>query len=603
MSTGPLVLAWLLPIPISSLILYRLSLPSTSLFLNPVLTIAWSLTFTATLLLPLDLAAAADAPADADPAYTPAIQGSWLATYWVTFIFSWLLLPLIQDSILDGHLTLLSKLRSALRASARFYLVALGVAVCVFVLLALTTDGVNIPHLLLAFGNTYGLLLALLLLGYGLVAVPRDLWQRASPSTMVERRYLLASSMDSDLFEAVWSLQDVELVCDTVSRRPETSIPEVEAFREEIRFRKEAGVADLVEVEGRRARRAGREPSSPRSSSSSAASSAASSSSHPADAPLLDPSCELTPSNLAALNKSLIAAQTDVRRAVRAFQVLVDETAYYESLSSLSPPEPIAPPPNSSAATHLLASLSNVSARLHYIFQAHARRATLKLSAGLLACLTVLVLWSELFMGLPVNLSPFGSWMSASRGSASLELLAVTPLLYMSFCVYSSLFKLRLFGRNGLKKRQSDGPSLCFAASYLVRMQFPLCYNYLLMLRYPASERTAFMTLMQSMDTVPLFGTSFSTYAPLLCVLLCFATLFNFYGRLLASMGVDTDDAILHGGDAEEKAAKVREGVTILRRALQAKQRGGDGPAAAGGGRGGGEQEMGINQTYSYSKV
>ena len=87
--------------------------------------------------------------------------------------------------------------------------------------------------------------------------------------------------------------------------------------------------------------------------------------------------------------------------------------------------------------------------------------------------MSAMILWSELFMGLPMNLSPFGSMMQGIHSNAGvIEVVSLIPLVYMSFCVYSSLFKVRLFGRQGLKKGQSDGVSLCFSASYLVRMQF-----------------------------------------------------------------------------------------------------------------------------------
>ena len=146
--------------------------------------------------------------------------------------------------------------------------------------------------------------------------------------------------------------------------------------------------------------------------------------------------------------------------------------------------------------------------------------------------------------------------------------ISLVPLLYISWCVYSSLLSVRLFSKYGLKsKKRSDGPALAFSASYLVRMQFPLCYNYLLFLRYNASRDSAFTALMSNMDTIPLLGTSLSVYLPLFTVALCAATFFNVYARLLAKMGVDHDDAIIYGGDAEEYEMRIREGKHLLRKA------------------------------------
>jgi len=73
-------------------------------------------------------------------------------------------------------------------------------------------------------------------------------------------------------------------------------------------------------------------------------------------------------------------------------------------------------------------------------------------------------------MGIPVNLSPLAPFLNLPRGL--LEIFVMLPLLYMSVAVYGSLFKVRIFGKYGLRsKKRSDGPALAFSASYLVRMQ------------------------------------------------------------------------------------------------------------------------------------
>ena len=77
--------------------------------------------------------------------------------------------------------------------------------------------------------------------------------------------------------------------------------------------------------------------------------------------------------------------------------------------------------------------------------------------------------------------------------------LWLLPLAYMSLCTYSSLFKLRLFGTYSLHGgRQSAPGALLFNSMYLIRLQFPLGYNYLRILRYDAAEGCAFKQLMSS---------------------------------------------------------------------------------------------------------
>lgn len=81
------------------------------------------------------------------------------------------------------------------------------------------------------------------------------------------------------------------------------------------------------------------------------------------------------------------------------------------------------------------------------------------------------------------------------------------------------------------------GP-LLFNAQYLIRLQFPLGYNFMRIMRYygtrssraPALHLPAFQKLMNDMNTVPVLGTSFNIYAPMVLVVLCMFTFFKVRG-------------------------------------------------------------------------
>lgn len=74
---------------------------------------------------------------------------------------------------------------------------------------------------------------------------------------------------------------------------------------------------------------------------------------------------------------------------------------------------------------------------------------------------------------------------------------------------------------------------LLFNAQYLIRLQFPLGYNFMRILRYAGTERErelhspAFQNLMNDMSTVPVLGTGFNVYAPMVLVVLCMFTFFK----------------------------------------------------------------------------
>ncbi|GMH75612.1 hypothetical protein TrST_g7639 [Triparma strigata] len=577
---GAVAASFLLPLPFCFLFARSYANPaSTPLPTLAVLIISYSLTTTACLLLPFDLSyTAANQSANnnygnststtSPPAYSAAISVGWKTTFWTTFILAWGVLPLLTDFIQSGYLTPKEKVKDALNKNMKFYVTAGGVGLVVIIGLLIFGDGANPFDFLMAAGNTYGLLLVVVLLGHGLVNLPRAFFAKANPQLLVTRRYLLASTLDSDLFEAVWSLQDIEEVVDSVLSRKsaQTHNPQASEYLTEIQFARESGVADLISSSDIESRRTKTDRFSLTRDSDTEG-----------DLPLLDPGCELTVENLANLNASLKQRQMTLRQAVVCRDALVDEVQYYEALSSgtLPEPEPFRPNPDVNCAEIVLSRVDLFFAWIEYYWRIHLRRGACLAFGALATLLSVLVLWSELTMGFPVSLSPFGQMMAhtlhgTARPSYFLEMISLLPLVYISWCVYSSLLSVRLFSKYGLKsKKRSDGPALAFSASYLVRMQFPLCYNYLLFLRYNASESSAFTALMSNMDTIPLLGTSLSVYLPLFTVALCAATFFNVYARLLAKLGIEHDDAIIYGGDAEEYEMKIREGKALLRKATR----------------------------------
>jgi hypothetical protein len=130
---------------------------------------AWFLGFSSILLLPLDLA----------QANTGLYSGSgvmlnlWLSVFWSTFLMAWLILPVIYEAWYAGEYTWKGRLKASLRANARFYLMTgcLGAIFCAYLMYNNSLSPSALRDFLLVFGNTYGLLLVIALLGNGLVEV------------------------------------------------------------------------------------------------------------------------------------------------------------------------------------------------------------------------------------------------------------------------------------------------------------------------------------------------------------------------------------------------------------------------------------------------
>ena len=126
------------------------------------------------------------------------------------------------------------------------------------------------------------------------------------------------------------------------------------------------------------------------------------------------------------------------------------------------------------------------------------------------------------------------------------------PLLYLCFAVFVGLFNIRLAGFFGLyKHHQTDGPSLMFSSLNFSRVSAPLCFNFLQMIKI---QNTSFNTVkflenntnftnfllkvMGKIDIVPIFGTGFTLFFPIILVVLCFLILTNIHGTVLSCLGL-----------------------------------------------------------------
>ena len=201
----------------------RYAHPSTRLYVILILSTSFFLGFYGSLLLPVDLAATNTAhngtstsPSSSltSTPYSNTILNLWYFFYWSTFVLSWVILPVVQTYLESGFITKGDRLRDATKSNFRYYAIATGISVFLIVVLSISEGEVNVLPLLMAIGNTYGLLLICLLLGYGLVDVPRQMYRQSKPFEVLRRSYVTAPMVDADLYEGEFvhsSLREIQL--------------------------------------------------------------------------------------------------------------------------------------------------------------------------------------------------------------------------------------------------------------------------------------------------------------------------------------------------------------------------------------------------------
>ncbi|KAK9730741.1 LMBR1-like membrane protein [Popillia japonica] len=137
----------------------------------------------------------------------------WRTVYWSMQFLTWLVMPMMQSYIKAGDFTIKGKLKSALIDNAIYYGSYLFICGILLIYLALKPgidlDWPKLKAIASSASNTWGLFLLVLLLGYALVEVPRRLWNNSNYSYVLNHAYFKAAKLSSDKAEAEESVDDV----------------------------------------------------------------------------------------------------------------------------------------------------------------------------------------------------------------------------------------------------------------------------------------------------------------------------------------------------------------------------------------------------------
>ena len=121
----------------------------------------------------------------------------WRVVYWSSQFLTWLILPLMQSYSQAGEFTRWGRLKSSLWDNAIFYssylLIALILLIYVAVQPSLHLTWDRTKAIAAAASNTWGLFVLVLLLGYGLIEVPRNLWNRSQRGYQLQHAHFKVS--------------------------------------------------------------------------------------------------------------------------------------------------------------------------------------------------------------------------------------------------------------------------------------------------------------------------------------------------------------------------------------------------------------------------
>ena len=510
--------------------------------------ISWILGLAGVLFLPYDLSLAVNGTNNEESSVT-----IWNCIYWSTFILAWIILPIQMEFHSSGHFTFREKFIDSLRRNIYYLLVtfALGVVFIVFMIISGIDGSVtDVVAFLMAMSNTYGVIIITVLLGSGLIAFPRLLWETGFPLSELSKLYLTADIVETAFQDARFFLEDCELeVIKVAGRLGANKNTELSMYV----FQLQEEVANF-EFKGRIFTR---RLSITRSENSFSD-----------DKP-----------GLVALHARLKWAQMKVRHAEKRWRNHVSKAYSLEQLAKRIEAQSRSPicsweqwPTNTTLYNKALYVKDVIVQSIHSCRDILGRL-MFRVLAVICAVASAVILWSECAMPSDLN-SPIGLWLLGlsqdSSNFIAIQLISVLTLVYMSICTYWSLFRINLGAMYTLQGPQLSLPaSLIFNAQYFSRLQFSLGYNFLIMLNIQGTDRTAFNSLMSNMNTIPVFGHQVTVYVPIIMVLVAGVTIMNLYGRMLRLVGVETEDSAMMtsdccGGGSVEDTSQLEFGKRLI---------------------------------------
>ncbi|CAF4880746.1 unnamed protein product, partial [Rotaria sp. Silwood1] len=105
----------------------------------------------------------------------------WRIVYWTSQVLTWLILPLMQSFCETGEFSIKGKIQYAIKANLIFYgtLLLIFIILIIYVATKVTLNSSNFTATIVAASTTWGLFLLVLMLGYGLVEVPLNIYNHS----------------------------------------------------------------------------------------------------------------------------------------------------------------------------------------------------------------------------------------------------------------------------------------------------------------------------------------------------------------------------------------------------------------------------------------
>ncbi|KAL4706892.1 hypothetical protein ACJJTC_012351 [Scirpophaga incertulas] len=473
----------------------------------------------------------------------------WRVVYWTSQCLTWLIMPMMQSYSKAGDFTIKGKLKSALIDNAIYYGSYLFICGILLIYLAFQPnvylDGPKIKAIASSASNTWGLFLLILLLGYALVEVPRNLWNNSKKNYSLTYSYFKIAKLSTDKCEAEETVDEIldSLLAATTSVSSEHPLyRHVETIIQKL----------PIQLRDRLSSRAPPYRPAPPSLKS-----------------------------LVNLHKKTIKALHVLQRTETQWGMMIERILHLEDVATnMRSPDKRFQHSFSTARPRLQRIL--YPPVVEWWWECFLRPYFLKTMAVITGAMSLMIIWSEMtFFSTHPVLSIFAHIVSATKNTYNYPaILWISTIIigYVFYCAYSTVLKIRFLNLYYLAPHhQTNEYSLIFSGMMACRLTPAMCLNFLSLVHMDARMHskeegvvveTAYTHIMGHMEVLGIIAGGFNIYFPMLVVVLCAATYWALGSRALSLCGFQQ-----FVGDDELTGDLVDEGREIAKREKRKRQR------------------------------
>ncbi|CZR54336.1 related to integral membrane protein [Phialocephala subalpina] len=542
----------LLVISIGVLLLLRHYLPlrSTPAYLTVPIFFALGLPASIILLVPIDLASnARNQDAGSRGIWLPkgVLLVSWRISYWLTFCLTWFILPILAEYSDAGYRDPKDRLLYSLRSNAKYQAIVLGAGIATMIYI-LVSYGVHVDSFkatLMALAYCWGLVLAIYLMGHGLVAIPRSLFRNASISGRLKRIQVNAVKVHDKMEDAIQNLEDLEAQVAELAKRKTGSATQYRDWIEEL--------ADESHLPESRPRTLSRRMS----------------------APEVNVPHVITDRYLADLSRKLTRGRHSRARYLDEWDHVLHEAtdvqAILDSAASkridIGQAAPDAP---------FMERLTIFTPYTRYLYKYWCLPYMRVFLGCFLSLASFCIVWSEIIKSINPYLSIIALTVvhhpTSEQGMIGFagQVIAACWILYMCAAALTSLTEVKVWRGRALVKRNTHGESAAWYALQVSKLSVPLAFNFITFLALDIYERTVFYDFLGKLINLTDIGTWFNWLFPCFILVPVCAALFNLYGKVANCTGfggvIDDDEEENESGYG---TGSWREGRDLIERELQ----------------------------------